>query len=337
MLIRGGVKRDKSIDILKGIGISFVLIAHSLGGYIHTFAYSFHMPLFFIISGYFFYPKPIWVTLKKDFRRLMIPFFFTALIIFLGTVFLEPFGFKEVKTPRYAFEALIYGNASSVNYHKIWGNFACVGSVWFLGALFWSKSIFNILFNKFSESRVVVILMSLSVCFVIISQYILLPYSIIQGITALPFLLIGYKMKQLDFFVMMRQPLYKFIFILFAFLWFVSTFQSCLDMAQMKWSYYYIPNILLATAGTCVFYIISLFINYHFSLLSSFLSFLGRYSIVLVCFPVIETYIIPLKEIIPSEIPFHSIILLGCKVVWVAVTLWLSIHVPILKKVFSIK
>lgn len=47
-------KRDASFDVLKGIGISLVLVAHSLGGYIHTFAYSFHMPLFFLVAGYFF-------------------------------------------------------------------------------------------------------------------------------------------------------------------------------------------------------------------------------------------------------------------------------------------
>ena len=40
--------RDCSIDILKGFGIILVLVAHSLGGYVHTFAYSFHMQLFFL-------------------------------------------------------------------------------------------------------------------------------------------------------------------------------------------------------------------------------------------------------------------------------------------------
>ena len=46
-------RRDLSIDILKGIGISLVLVAHSLGGVVSRFAYSFHMPLFFIVAGLF--------------------------------------------------------------------------------------------------------------------------------------------------------------------------------------------------------------------------------------------------------------------------------------------
>lgn len=329
--------RDFSIDVLKGIGISFMLVAHSLGGYVHTFAYSFHMPLFFLVSGYFFQPKPIGATLRKDFKRLMIPFFFTALLMFVGSCLLESFGFEEIKTPQYTFEALIYGNASNGNLHKIWGDFACVGSIWFLCALFWAKSMFNILFASFDKVKVFLILILLSVVSVIAGQYLLLPYSFIQGMTALPFLWIGYRLKKIGLNAIIQNSIYKIIFIILAILWFISTFYSSLNMASIEWNYYYIPNILLATAGTGIIYIVSLFISLHLNRLAAFLAFLGKYSIVLVCFPVVESYLIPLKELIPSSVPFHGIVILGCKTLWVILTLWLSINIPFLKRVFSIK
>lgn len=45
--------RNQAIDILKGIGIILVLAAHSIEGWLSQFAYTFHMPLFFIVTGLF--------------------------------------------------------------------------------------------------------------------------------------------------------------------------------------------------------------------------------------------------------------------------------------------
>lgn len=44
-------QRNVAIDILKGIGIILVLTAHALEGFVSQFAYTFHMPLFFIVTG----------------------------------------------------------------------------------------------------------------------------------------------------------------------------------------------------------------------------------------------------------------------------------------------
>ena len=54
-------ERDKSIDIMKGILIFFVIIGHypSINERIQSIIYWFHMPLFFMISGYLFKKKKI--------------------------------------------------------------------------------------------------------------------------------------------------------------------------------------------------------------------------------------------------------------------------------------
>ena len=127
------------------------MVAHSLGGYVHTFAYSFHMPLFFLVTGYFCKPKPILASIRGDFTRLFVPFFFTALVMLLVSLALSPFAIEGVKSPSYIFEALIYGNGSSVNHHKLWGDWSVVGSVWFLPALFWAKTTYNILLQYNSK------------------------------------------------------------------------------------------------------------------------------------------------------------------------------------------
>lgn len=44
-------KRIEALDVAKGIGIILVIIGHLSSSYLHDWIYSFHMPLFFIISG----------------------------------------------------------------------------------------------------------------------------------------------------------------------------------------------------------------------------------------------------------------------------------------------
>jgi fucose 4-O-acetylase-like acetyltransferase len=67
-----------NVDIIKGIGIILVMIGHSgmfliikENAFLSTFIYSFHMPLFFIIAGFFMKDN---VNLKKSVKRLLIPF-----------------------------------------------------------------------------------------------------------------------------------------------------------------------------------------------------------------------------------------------------------------------
>ena len=54
-------KRDVTIDIVKAIGILLMILGHC-PGITHigrNFIFSFHMPLFFIFSGYFYKPKAL--------------------------------------------------------------------------------------------------------------------------------------------------------------------------------------------------------------------------------------------------------------------------------------
>lgn len=86
-------KRIDWLDIAKGIAIICTIIGHSFGkGRIGIFIFSFHMPLFFILSGYTIRKIPFNKFKKatiKDFRRLIIPIIVVFIIDFaLQTFFL---------------------------------------------------------------------------------------------------------------------------------------------------------------------------------------------------------------------------------------------------------
>lgn len=85
------VKRDTLLDVLKGIGITLVVLGHILHNYIGSLIYLFHIPLFFFLSGVglSYSSKHNVVGVEGYFRSLMVPYFAFSLISFLYWVFIE--------------------------------------------------------------------------------------------------------------------------------------------------------------------------------------------------------------------------------------------------------
>jgi fucose 4-O-acetylase-like acetyltransferase len=80
-------KRVDYYDIAKGIGILMVVLGHSQNlckplNILSAIAWSFHMPLFFILSGMCFKRKE-YGYLSSSFKRLVVPYIFTILLFVL--------------------------------------------------------------------------------------------------------------------------------------------------------------------------------------------------------------------------------------------------------------
>ena len=80
------------ICIAKAIGIILVVVGHSRGiEYVDRFIYFFHMPLFFVCSGYFFNDNTDFLSVvKKRFLRLYIPYFkWCVAVLLLHNIFYD--------------------------------------------------------------------------------------------------------------------------------------------------------------------------------------------------------------------------------------------------------
>ncbi len=68
------------VDNFKNLGILAVILGHiasPLGGFI----FSFHMPLFFIVAGFFIkFDLTFKEFVSKDFKRLVIPYFIFSVV-----------------------------------------------------------------------------------------------------------------------------------------------------------------------------------------------------------------------------------------------------------------
>lgn len=73
----GQGNRFKNMDMMKALGIIYVVFGHTLVNPMHDFIYMFHMPLFYFVSGFFYNEKYTFQPLtfiKKRIKTLYIPF-----------------------------------------------------------------------------------------------------------------------------------------------------------------------------------------------------------------------------------------------------------------------
>lgn len=131
------------VDIAKGIAIILMVIGHEVQSqHIHAFIFSFHMPLFFILSGFTSRHvdtwERFWIKAKKTFTHVWL--LAVLMIILLGIenlIFVKGFNFA--------------GFCQSIIKGIFWGSnipaisLMSVGVMWFLFVFFWAKLIFDAL------------------------------------------------------------------------------------------------------------------------------------------------------------------------------------------------
>lgn len=126
------MKRIIWIDVAKAIGIILVVIGHALTPktYIHRIIYQFHMPLFFMISGYLFNESKInKLTFLKKVKSLYVPYISVNLI----AIILLSFNTLNIKK--------IILVLLMVEKHDIFG------ATWFLASLFYISIMMYIIYS----------------------------------------------------------------------------------------------------------------------------------------------------------------------------------------------
>ncbi|HNQ95070.1 MAG TPA: acyltransferase family protein, partial [Anaerolineales bacterium] len=115
-------KRIEYIDIARGIGILLVVLAHNDFGFISQYGYqviySFHMPLFFLLSGYFIKTNiSFFEFFKKRFHSLLKPFLFTLFLIYFLNVSFEKMAFE---TALRRIGKSLYGTGVYIDWVQLW-------------------------------------------------------------------------------------------------------------------------------------------------------------------------------------------------------------------------
>ena len=161
-------KRITYLDIAKGMGMVLVLLGHLQNDTIFSYSphiltlcswiFSFHMPLFFILSGMLLCikkenEKDLTGFIKQRFKSIMVPYFWFSLI-YIGIVLYYLFVNKVIPV--------------KTLFIQLWYVLGMYGMnvLWFLPALFAAEILFVFLtkhFKNFKSILVIIILLSLSI------------------------------------------------------------------------------------------------------------------------------------------------------------------------------
>ena len=68
-------KRIESVDLTRGLCIILMIMAHiGFGSFFDHYVHAFHMPIFFLVSGYFYKDKPLKQFFWTKTKTLLLPY-----------------------------------------------------------------------------------------------------------------------------------------------------------------------------------------------------------------------------------------------------------------------
>ena len=264
--------RDYAFDVLKGLAIILMIIGHCNFSSFRAFIYSFHMPLFFFVTGYFLKDRPLRKELVLSTKRLIIPYIFTAFWLCVATACIGPTHLKSIVV------ACLLGFRAQ--YVPDWIE-AHVGLLWFILAMFWARIITSILVKRIKSDYILsVIFFLLALVGIFLNKRVFVPFCIPQGMCAAGFLFAGHLIKKYKFlesgYLIQTFP---FLLIIWAYNWSAGG----VDMYCCYFSSGYIFDLIGALGAFVALYILVKQCFNRNSFLWRSVHFWGRYSLIIYC------------------------------------------------------
>lgn len=286
--------RLKWLDVAKGIAIIGVIVGHSYDGFITRFIYSFHMPLFFILSGYTIKELPIeniWDATKKDLKRLILPCLYVRAIIVLVDFIC---GSNNIIRSVYkGINSLLWGNHVTTTFLGI--KVYEVGFIWFFIVIFWAKLLYRILSVKIKSGYMIIVAIFCFIIGNILSSQRLLPQGIDLILYAIFMLEIGHLMNRNANIIFDLRYVCPISLISFIIWMLVLNMGGEIFDINLRWfggSKFILYILATICASVCVIY---LSVAIEDLKISRALMFLGNNSLTLLCIHWIEFYTTTLK------------------------------------------
>lgn len=310
--------RIEYYDLAKGIGMICVIAGHMGMQYVNEFVYTFHMPLFFLISGYLLRIDRSASFVHKKARALLVPYLIAALVMMCINLLFPSLplnlhnqvsGFLPVVG--YWIKAILYGSGYYTNFFGI--DLPFVGEIWFLLALFFGLLIVNFIGTRKNGW---IIEGALAGAALWIARYGWLPFSLQSGAVAALFIHAGYVLSSV---LKENGPRQKLILVISLLCWIVSLYLAFTTHLHMSLVRIELPHGLLDLLGgigasVCILWVAQKCCGYSFPGKKAVL-FFGRYSLIAMCVHYIDATILPTQHIydtwMPSAIILKLLFILG--------------------------
>ena len=296
-------KRIEYLDIAKGIGLITVVFGHlfKYQGTVSNIIFSFHMPLFFFISGYCFNPKKNDNFEKffiKKLKSLIVPYIIFCLIgLFIS--FIVPSW--RVSLSKYSIIEVFF-NTQPETLH--------VGQTWFLVCLFWVEILAFWIYKYLIKNRgiicifIVMLVLGISGYYSgrIGSQLFIygrFPFKLDSALTALVFYFSGYFFRKVPIKFRRLENLLIGCILFLVNCYIAINYLGWVNICALIYNnpiFYYICALL----GSISIFLISISIQKMY-----WLSYLGKHSLILFS---LHSFLIALMNIGVSKILHLQII-----------------------------
>ena len=275
-------ERNHKIDLLRGIAILLVVLGHiTRTNTLHDYIWSFHIPLFFFISGYLYNPlkfASFETFIRKKTKGLIIPYLIFGGITFFYWLLVESKFRASDLNPVSQLFGLFYGTRYG---HYLDFN----GPLWFIPCLF-SMTIIYYFIGKRNKLIGFIGCMTLFVIGVLCSDYISwLPFGLCAAFIGIIFYWGGQLLHchhteyvRFEKFVSNHKPIIVSLTLSLIALQVVLTPYSEANLARFETGNPFI-YVSLAFLGIIIYWIIAVIINQ-----SNLLEWLGRNSLVIFAF-----------------------------------------------------
>ena len=286
------MERNRTFDVLKGIAIVLVIIGHlpGLPHILHNFIYSFHMPLFFLVSGWFYKEKSGWAYIKADSRRLLLPYYITVFLFllwwFVRACFRHDYRSFLNTVIVYLYGSEILADDGCSQYVPFTGdNSIPIGPIWFILSMFCCRQLYNVIRMKNMVLKLILVLMLSYIAYIIANYFYQLPFGILPGICGMTFYAFGHYRKHNGNRLEKR---YNVLLIFVGLLVFVyCNIYSSLNMVVCHYGFYPL-DVITGCFGTWMVYFFSKRIVSLSSRCTKILSWFGINSMVVLFFHFLE-------------------------------------------------
>ena len=294
------MKRLDYIDVARGIAMICIILGHLGIPEIDRVVYAFHVPIFFLITGFFTntkYSKKDFI--KKKARTLLVPYCITCLvIILLGTIkgYITG-GFVEAKNDflNWGYASLYgIGRTQTKPFHIV-----AIGAIWFLWATFWASIFLRFILDRQPKFRMLIVIALFFVGY-LSKSLLCFPLSIQAGCCATLFMYLGYLINISKDKIFSLPKEIKIFIVTFALITFISYIKENIQNFSLVYCDFGrgIVDIFGSICACFIVIIISYIINQKFKKLSNGLIFLGKYSLIMLCVHIIELNLFPWDKVI---------------------------------------
>ena len=326
------------VDVARGIAMISIILGHMKIGEVNAVVYTYHVPVFLLITGYFISRKDsIGKFSLKRLRTTMIPYIFTS-VVMIGITALQHLtdgraGDKAVQM----LSAAAYGSGNIYNEPF---RIESIGPIWFLPAICIAAILFRLILELPEKLRPVLV----GACFAagyLTTKYIYwFPMSVQAGFCSVLFLYVGWLFRQNEEQIMGTGKELKFAAAL-AGVWIWYSFIRNYEGFYVVRSFYGrgVIDIFCSLCACGVVLLISWAIDRWTKITGGLLRFAGRYSLLVLCVHAVEQNLFKWYDILDQYIyvpaATYNWIMVFFRPAFALFFTWLLLKLPFIRAIFG--